>query len=124
MAEELQSLLEKINSEGVKKAEAERDAILAAAKIEADKIIAQRIFAHTIQCDRLIADSLTRLSKAQWEQRKQTRVDDSDAWEGVQTNNVMTNEIDAETIQADDVVAHRVYCVVCDCPVKRVDSQI
>ncbi len=40
MAEELQSLLEKINSEGVKKAEAERDAILAAAKIEADKIIA------------------------------------------------------------------------------------
>lgn len=96
----------------------------ACANLQADKIIAQRIFVHTIQCDKLIADSLTRLSKAQWEQRKQTRDDNSDAWEGVQTNNVLTNEIDADTIQANDVVAHRIYCVVCDCPVKRVDSQI
>jgi len=40
MADELQSLLEKINAEGVKKAEAERDRIVAAAKTEADRIVA------------------------------------------------------------------------------------
>ncbi len=39
MAEELQSLLEKINVEGVKKAQAERDAIIAAAKQEAERIV-------------------------------------------------------------------------------------
>lgn len=39
MADELQSLLEKINSEGVKKAEAERENIVAAAKAEAEKIV-------------------------------------------------------------------------------------
>ena len=40
MAEELQSLLEKINEEGVKKAEEEKDKIIAAAKKKAEKIIA------------------------------------------------------------------------------------
>ena len=39
MADELQSLLEKINAEGVKKAEAERDRIIAAAKAEAESIV-------------------------------------------------------------------------------------
>lgn len=39
MAEELQSLLEKINKEGVKKAEAEQEKIIAAAKKKAEKII-------------------------------------------------------------------------------------
>ena len=39
MADELQSLLEKINAEGVKKAEAERAEILAAAKAEAKQIV-------------------------------------------------------------------------------------
>ena len=41
MAEELQSLLEKINSEGIKKAEAEKESILAAARAEADAIRAE-----------------------------------------------------------------------------------
>lgn len=40
MADELQSLLEKINSEGVKKAEAEREKIVGAAKAEAARIVA------------------------------------------------------------------------------------
>ena len=39
MADELQSLLEKINAEGVKKAEAERSEIIAAANAEAQKIV-------------------------------------------------------------------------------------
>jgi V/A-type H+-transporting ATPase subunit E len=39
MADELQSLLEKINSEGVKKAEAERENIVNAAKAEAERIV-------------------------------------------------------------------------------------
>ena len=39
MADELQSLLEKINAEGVKKAEAERDRIISAAKAEAESIV-------------------------------------------------------------------------------------
>ena len=39
MAEELQSLLEKINDEGVKKGEEEKDKIIAAAKKKAEKII-------------------------------------------------------------------------------------
>ena len=39
MADELQSLLEKINAEGVKKAEAERQSIVSAAKREAEKIV-------------------------------------------------------------------------------------
>lgn len=41
MSEELQSLLEKINSDGVMKANAERDAILAAARAEAENLIAK-----------------------------------------------------------------------------------
>ena len=40
MADELQSLLEKINAEGVKKAEAERDRIVSAAKSEAEAVVA------------------------------------------------------------------------------------
>ena len=40
MADELQSLLEKINAEGVKKAEAEREKIVGAAKAEAESIVA------------------------------------------------------------------------------------
>lgn len=39
MADELQSLLEKINAEGVKKAEAEREKIVSAAKSEAERIV-------------------------------------------------------------------------------------
>lgn len=39
MADELQSLLEKINAEGVKKAEAERDKIVSAARSEAERIV-------------------------------------------------------------------------------------
>ena len=39
MADELQSLLEKINAEGVKKAEAERDRIIAEARTEAENIV-------------------------------------------------------------------------------------
>ena len=41
MSEELQSLLEKINSDGVMKANAERDAIIAKAKAEAAATIAE-----------------------------------------------------------------------------------
>ena len=41
MSEELQSLLEKINSDGVMKAQAERDAIIAQAKTEAAAIVAE-----------------------------------------------------------------------------------
>ena len=41
MAEELQSLLEKINNEGIKKAEAERDIILSDARQQAENIIAE-----------------------------------------------------------------------------------
>ena len=41
MAEELQSLLEKINEEGVKKAEENRNKIISEAKTEAEKIIAR-----------------------------------------------------------------------------------
>ena len=40
MSEELQSLLEKINSDGVMKANAQRDAIIAGAEAEAAAIIA------------------------------------------------------------------------------------
>ena len=39
MAEELQSLLEKIQNDGIQKAEAERDAIIAAAQAKAEEII-------------------------------------------------------------------------------------
>ena len=41
MADELQSLLEKINSEGVKKAEAERERIVGEARAEAEKIVGE-----------------------------------------------------------------------------------
>lgn len=41
MSEELQSLLEKINEEGVKKAETAKDEIIAAAKKKADNIVAE-----------------------------------------------------------------------------------
>ncbi len=40
MAEELQSLLKKINADGVKKAQAEHDRIVAAARAEAERIVA------------------------------------------------------------------------------------
>ena len=41
MSEELQSLLEKINAEGIRKAEAERDAILAKAESEAAETVSE-----------------------------------------------------------------------------------
>ena len=41
MSEELQSLLEKINAEGVRKAEAEREAILEKARSEAEALVAE-----------------------------------------------------------------------------------
>ena len=41
MAEELQSLLDKIHNEGIKKAEAERDAMLDAARKQADELLRQ-----------------------------------------------------------------------------------
>lgn len=72
----------------------------------------------------MIADSVTRVSKSQWEQRKQGYIAVDDAWDGVQSGNVMANQIDAETIQADDVVARRVYCVCLDCPTTNSDSTV
>ena len=53
MAEELQSLLEKINAEGVKKAEAEREKIVAAAKAEAEAAVA----AAKAEAARIVADA-------------------------------------------------------------------
>ncbi len=41
MSDELQSLLERINTEGVRKAEAEREAIVSAARSEAEKIVSE-----------------------------------------------------------------------------------
>ena len=86
----------------------------ACTNLQANKILARCVFAHTIQCNKMIADSVTRVSKSQWEQRKQGYIAVDDAWDGVQSGNVMANQIDAETIQADDVVARRVYCVCLD----------
>ena len=96
----------------------------ACTNLQANKIIARCIFAHTIQCNKMIADSVTRVSKSQWEQRKQGYIAVGDAWDGVQSGNVMANQIDAETIQADDVVARRVYCVCLDCPTTNSDSTV
>lgn len=92
--------------------------------LQANKILARCIFAHTIQCNKMIADSVTRVSKSQWEQRKQGYIAVAEAWDGVQSGNVMANQIDAETIQADDVVARRVYCVCLDCPTTNIDSTV
>ena len=96
----------------------------ACTNLQANKIIARCVFAHTIQCNKMIADSVTRVSKSQWEQRKQGYIAVGDAWDGVQSGNVMANQIDAETIQADDVVARRVYCVCLDCPTTNSDSTV
>ena len=96
----------------------------ACTNLQANKIIARCVFAHTIQCNKMIADSVTRVSKSQWEQRKQGYIAVDDAWDGVQSGNVMANQIDAETIQADDVVARRVYCVCLDCPTTNSDSTV
>ena len=96
----------------------------ACTNLQANKILARCVFAHTIQCNKMIADSVTRVSKSQWEQRKQGYSAVDDAWDGVQSGNVMANQIDAETIQADDVVARRVYCVCLDCPTTNSDSTV
>ena len=96
----------------------------ACTNLQANKILARCVFAHTIQCNKMIADSVTRVSKSQWEQRKQGYIAVDDAWDGVQNGNVMANQIDAETIQADDVVARRVYCVCLDCPTTNSDSTV
>ena len=96
----------------------------ACTNLQANKILARCVFAHTIQCNKMIADSVTRVSKSQWEQRKQGYIAVGDAWDGVQSGNVMANQIDAETIQADDVVARRVYCVCLDCPTTNSDSTV
>ena len=96
----------------------------ACTNLQANKIIARCVFAHTIQCNKMIADSVTRVSKSQWEQRKQGYIAVDDAWDGVQSGNVIANQIDAETIQADDVVARRVYCVCLDCPTTNSDSTV
>ena len=96
----------------------------ACTNLQANKILARCIFAHTIQCNKMIADSVTRVSKSQWEQRKQGYIAVAEAWDGVQSGNVMANQIDAETIQADDVVARRVYCVCLDCPTTNIDSTV
>ena len=96
----------------------------ACTNLQANKILARCVFAHTIQCNKMIADSVTRVSKSQWEQRKQGYIAVDDAWDGVQSGNVMANQIDAETIQADDVVARRVYCVCLDCPTTNIDSTV
>ena len=53
MADELQSLLEKINSEGVKKAEAERESIVGAAKADAEKIVADA----KAEAEKIVADA-------------------------------------------------------------------
>ena len=96
----------------------------ACTNLQANKILARCVFAHTIQCNKMIADSVTRVSKSQWEQRKQGYIAVDEAWDGVQSGNVMANQIDAETIQADDVVARRVYCVCLDCPTTNSDSTV
>ena len=96
----------------------------ACTNLQANKILARCVFAHTIQCNKMIADSVTRVSKSQWEQRKQGYIAVDDAWDGVQSGNVMAIHIDAETIQADDVVARRVYCVCLDCPTTNSDSTV
>ncbi len=96
----------------------------ACTNLQANKILARCVFAHTIQCNKMIADSVTRVSKSQWEQRKQGYIAVDDAWDGVQSGNVMANQIDAETIQADDVVARRVYCVCLDCPTTNSGSTV
>ena len=96
----------------------------ACTNLQANKILARCVFAHTIQCNKMIADSVTRVSKSQWEQRKQGYIAVDDAWDGVQSGNVMANQIDAETIQADDVVARRVYCVCLDWPTTNSDSTV
>ena len=96
----------------------------ACTNLQANKILARCVFAHTIQCNKMIADSVTRVSKSQWEQRKQGYIAVDDAWDGAQSGNVMANQIDAETIQADDVVARRVYCACLDCPTTNSDSTV
>lgn len=53
MAEELQALLDRINEEGVKKAEEEREKILAEARREADKTISEA----KEKADKIIADA-------------------------------------------------------------------
>ncbi len=53
MAEELQSLLEKINQDGIKKAEAEKTQIIAAAEAEAARIIAEA----GKEAEKIIADA-------------------------------------------------------------------
>ena len=61
MADELQSLLEKINAEGVKKAEAERSEIIAAANTEAQKIVSDA----RSEAEKILADAKSESSALQ-----------------------------------------------------------
>jgi regulator of protease activity HflC (stomatin/prohibitin superfamily) len=60
MAEELQSLLEKIQNDGIKKAEAERDEIIAQAQAEAAKIIKEAEYDDYAETWRLFHTKFTR----------------------------------------------------------------
>ncbi len=94
--------------------------------LQANKIIARCIFAHTIQCDKVIAHSMTLISDDLWQLRRKSLSAEigDDSWEGTQSENVMANQIDAQTIQAGAIAAHRIYCVQCDCPMQSIESKI
>ncbi len=55
MAEDLQGLLDRIQNDGIKKAEMERDSILADAKAQAEKIVADA----KAQAEKIVADAKT-----------------------------------------------------------------
>lgn len=96
------------------------------ANLQANKIIARCVFAHTIQCDKIIAHAMTVISDDLWELRRKSlsAENGNDSWEGAQSENVMANQIDAQTIQAGAIAAHRIYCVRCDCPMQSIESKI
>ena len=69
---------------------------------------------------------MTVISDDLWELRRKSlsAENGNDFWEGAQSENVMANQIDAQTIQAGAIAAHRIYCVRCDCPMQSIESKI
>ena len=100
MAEELQSLLEKINAEGVKKAEAERAEILAAAQAEAKRIVE----AAQVEAKRLVsqaeAESETLRRRAESEVKQAARDTLLELKAELETR--MNNAVNGATAQALD----------------------
>ena len=100
MAEELQSLLEKINAEGVKKAEAERAEILAAAQTEAKRIVE----AAQVEAKRLVsqaeAESETLRRRAESEVKQAARDTLLELKAELETR--MNNAVNGATAQALD----------------------